>query len=215
MKIPSRLSALLSSIPSVMLLTLLSLLLLTACDSSDPNVGTPKSTPQNLIANPGTRVIELAWSGVSGASGYSVYWSNQAEVNPEQGALISTPEPYLEHRGLANGVNYYYVVTAHTGRGESLASEVVSAMPLTAVPAKPSVVNVVGGDERITVDWAPIAGATHYTLYWNTQGSVSSNDNRIDQVVSPFVHSELSNNQFYAYILVAENAVGSGSATRI
>jgi len=188
-------------------------LMLTACDSSDPSVGTAKSTPQNLIANPGTRVIELAWSGVSGASAYSVYWSNQDEVSPAQGAVVSTTEPYLQHRGLANGINYYYVVTAHTNRGESQASEVVSATPLAAVPAKPSVVSATGGDERVTVEWAPIAGATHYTLYWNTQGNVSSNDNRIDQVVSPFVHSELSNNQFYAYILVAENAVGSGSAS--
>ncbi len=198
--------------PGVMLLLMFTVLL-NACSSDDPNVSTPKNIPQNVTTNPGTRVIELAWSGVSGASGYSVYWSNQAGVNPSRGMLISTTEPYLEHRGLANGQRYYYVVTAHTGRGESSASAAVSAMPQAAVPAKPSQLDALGGDERVTLRWEPIPGATHYTLYWNTQGNVSDTDARIDQVVSPFVHSELSNNQDYYYILVAENAAGSGNAS--
>ncbi|NOZ52043.1 MAG: tandem-95 repeat protein [Gammaproteobacteria bacterium] len=199
--------------PFLFYATLLVSVLLTACSSSDPSVGTLKNIPQNLAINPGTRVIELAWSGVSGANGYSVYWSNQADVSPARGALISTTEPHLEHRGLANGVRYYYVITAHTGQGESAESIVASATPEAAVPAKPSLVNARSGDARVTLQWEPLPGATHYTLYWNTQGNVSASDARIDEVISPFVHSGLSNNQDYYYILVAENAAGASSGS--
>ncbi len=208
------------SLPGVTLLFMLTVLLsVSACESNDPdaNSDTPKNIPQNITINPGTRVIELAWSGVSGASGYSVYWSNQANVSPSQGTLISTTEPYLEHRGLANGQRYYYVITARTAHGESPASAAISALPQTAAPAKPSQLSAYGGDARVTLQWEPVPGATHYTLYWNTLGTVgdtvSDTDARIDRVVSPFVHSDLSNGQNYYYILVAENAAGSGSAS--
>ena len=196
-----------------LLLPALLTLLISACESSDTTVGPPKNIPQNLTINPGTRVIELAWSGVSRASGYSVYWSNQAGVSKTQGTAIHTTLPHLEHRELANGQTYYYVVTAYTGSSESRESVEVSATPKVAPPTSPNFLSARGGDGRVTLRWNAIPGASHYSLYWNTHGGVGHGDARIDHVVSPFVHSDLSNNQDYYYILVAENAAGSSSAS--
>jgi len=202
-----------------LLITFLLTTLLTACDSSDVsgggggNSGTPKNIPQNITINPGTRIIELAWSGVSGSSGYNVYWSNEAGVNKAQREVIHTALPYLQHQNLSNGQPYYYVVTAYTSNGESQESVEVSATPIVAPPTTPSAVNTHSGNARITLSWDTIPGATRYTLYWNTQGNVSHTDARIDRVVSPFVHSDLSNDQNYHYILVAENAAGPSSAS--
>ncbi|NOZ52233.1 MAG: hypothetical protein GXP08_03665 [Gammaproteobacteria bacterium] len=191
------------------------LIFLTACDSNDVSGenGTLKNIPQNVTANPGTRTIELAWTGVSGASGYSVYWSNKAGVSKPQRTEIYTTLPHLQHHDLANGQPYYYVVTAHTSNGESRESVEISATPFVSPPASPSVVSARGGNARVTLTWKPISGATHYTLYWNTQGNVSATDARIDHVLSPFVHSDLSNDQDYYYILVAENIAGPSSAS--
>ena len=206
-------SALLNII--VALLMLVALTLLSACDSSDVSVrgGTPKNIPKNVTITTGTRAIGLDWSGVSGASGYSVYWANKPGVSKTQGTVIHTTIPHLEHRDLANGQTYYYVITAYTGNSESRESEEVSAAPKVAPPTSPSFLSVRGGDARVTLRWSPIRGANHYSLYWNTHGDVSHSDARIDHVVSPFVHSDLSNNQTYYYILVAENAAGPSSAS--
>ncbi|NOZ55008.1 MAG: hypothetical protein GXP08_18030 [Gammaproteobacteria bacterium] len=188
--------------------------LLTACgDAASPNTLTPKTIPQSITVNPGTRVIELAWEGVSGASGYTVYWSNQANVSTTNGMAISTDEPHLIHSKLANNITYYYVVTSHTRRGESAESIKVSATPRVALPVKPDQVLLQAGDQRVTLRWKSVLGANSYTLFWSDQAGVTDGDNRIDNVVAPFVHSGLENGKAYYYVLVAQNEAGASTVS--
>jgi len=185
-------------------------LILSACggDGGGGSPVTARTIPQNVTLTSGTRVNELNWSSVNGATGYTVYWSTEAEVNPATGTAIDTRQPHFTHRGLANGTTYYYVVTSNTDFGRSAASVVVEGTPETARPAVPDNLELQPGNARITLRWDAVPGATHYTLYWKNSTGVTARDTRIDRVVSPFVHSGLENGQNYFYRLVANNAQG-------
>ncbi|NOX75666.1 MAG: hypothetical protein GXP17_03420, partial [Gammaproteobacteria bacterium] len=206
----------------------LSILSLSACggDNGQGNgESAARTIPQNITLTAGARLNELSWSGVSGARGYTVYWSTDSEVSPATGAAIYTQQPYFEHRGLANGTAYYYVVTSETSFGQSAPSAQVEGAPQAARPAKPSGPALQAGADRITLRWDAVPGATHYTLYWrknasasvsaamSTVGALTEQDARITQVVSPFVHTGLESGSDYSYRLVAENTRGASDAS--
>ena len=200
-------------------LVLLSVVLLSACESDnspDTDTGT-RTVPQNITLTIGTRINELNWSGVSGARGYTVYWSAEPDVTPTTGTAIDTQQPHLAHRGLANGITYYYVITSDTDFGQSAPSMVVEGTPQAAPPAPPGDLALKAGNNRITLRWDPVPGATHYTLYWKNSAGVSTDidtsDAHITHVVSPFVHPGLDNGQTYFYRLVAENTQGTSDAS--
>jgi len=200
-------------------LILVSITLLGACesDTGQNDDTTARTVPQNVTLTTGTRINEVNWSGVSGARGYTVYWSTEPGVTPTTGTAIDTQQPYLEHRGLANGITYYYVITSDTDFGQSAPSTVVEGTPRAARPARPGDLTLKAGNGRITLRWDAVPGATHYTLYWKDSAGISTDedttDARITQVVSPFVHPGLENGRDYFYRLVAENAHGASDAS--
>jgi len=200
-------------------LVLLSITLLSACGSdSDQDTDTNARTiPKNVTLTTGTRINELNWSGVSGARGYTVYWSITPGVTPTTGTAIYTQQPTLEHRGLTNDITYYYVITSDTDFGQSAPSVEVEGTPQATPPARPDALTLKAGNGRITLRWDAVPGATHYTLYWKNHANVNADtgttDARITQVISPFVHPGLENGQTYFYRLVAENAHGAGDAS--
>ncbi|MDH5217834.1 MAG: fibronectin type III domain-containing protein, partial [Gammaproteobacteria bacterium] len=171
--------------------------------------------PQGLIANSGSRIVELSWNGIPSATSYTIYWSNSENVNRYDSATINTQEPYFQHRDLANGINYYYIVSAHTGAGESAPSDVVVGIPQAAPPALPENIKLRPDDKRVTIDFDIVAGATNYTLYWSNEDDVSKTSNRIDNIFPPFVHTGLTNAQPYYYLLLTQNAQGQTSSTEI
>ena len=200
-------------------LVLLSITLLSACVSDsdqDPDTNA-RTIPKNVTLTTGTRINELNWSGVSGARGYTVYWSITPGVTPTTGTAIYTQQPTLEHRGLTNGTTYYYVITSDTDFGQSPPSVEVEGTPQATPPARPDALTLKAGNGRITLRWDAVPGATHYTLYWKNHANVNADtgttDARITQVTSPFVHPGLENGQTYFYRLVAENAHGASDAS--
>ena len=62
---------------------------------------------------------------------------------------------------LANGTTYSFTVAAYTSGGNGPLSLPVSATPL----APPQGVTAASGDQRVTLNWQPSAGATSYTIY--------------------------------------------------
>jgi len=199
---------------------LLSIALLSACGNdsgqSDDSPTSARTIPQNVTLTTGARINGINWSGVGGARGYTVYWSTHPDITPTNGTPIDTRQPTLEHRGLANGTTYYYIITSNTDFGQSAPSAVVAGTPQAAPPAQPDL-TLTAGNGRTTLRWDAVPGATHYTLYWKNSAGVSTamdtTDTRITQVTSPFVHSGLENGQPYFYRLVAENARGTSDAS--
>lgn len=64
------------------------------------------------------------------------------------------------------------------------------------------------GDGQVTLSWDAEAGATSYNLYWNETGNVTTADNAIIGVTSPYDHSGLTNGTTYYYVFTAVGGSG-------
>jgi hypothetical protein len=92
----------------------------------------PLVQPTNLAATPGNNSVGLTWTTTSGASGYNV---KRATTDGGPYAIIATPGATSYSDGTAaNGMTYYYVVSATSNAGESADSSQVSAIP-AALPS--------------------------------------------------------------------------------
>ncbi len=102
----------------------------------DSNIATVTVTgviadaPANgLQATAGDQRITLNWDAISGAESYTVYWSDITGTGTG-GTTISNVTPPFYHDGIANNMNYYYVVTSVNAIGESTASAEITATPI-------------------------------------------------------------------------------------
>ena len=81
----------------------------------------------------------------------------------------------------------------------------------TTLPATPQSLVAFPGDSENVLTWAPAAGATTYTLYWDTSPGVAlASATPIPGVTPPFYHQGLTNGQDYYYVVTASNGAGEG-----
>ena len=169
--------------------------------------------PTGLLATPGNQQVTLSWTAVAGATSYNVYWSTTSGVTPSSGTKVAGAASPNAHAGLANGTQYYYVVTAVNTAGESGASSQASAIPATSpAPAAPTGVQATAGDQRVTVAWTSVTAATSYNLYWSTTTGVTpANGTKITGAANPYVHTGRTNGVPTFYVVTAVNANGEST----
>jgi Calcineurin-like phosphoesterase/Bacterial Ig domain/Purple acid Phosphatase, N-terminal domain len=88
--------------------------------------------PVNLAATPGVGQVALTWNAVAGATNYTV-WYGTTSGGPYPTKKNSTVASTTV-TSLANGTNYYFVVTATDPNGPSAISAQVSAIPTNPAP---------------------------------------------------------------------------------
>jgi fibronectin type 3 domain-containing protein len=97
--------------------------------SARPSTKPAPAEPIGVTVTPGNGQVTISWTSVSGATSYNIYWATFTGVTPLNSFLkAGVTNPYTQ-KGLNNGSNYYYVVTAVNGNGESTASTQVSVAP--------------------------------------------------------------------------------------
>ena len=79
-------------------------------------------------------------------------------------------------------------------------------------PSTPVNLQATAADGQVQLSWDASTGATSYSLYYNTTGSVSTADTAISAGTSTnYTHSSLTNNTTYYYVVVASNSGGSSA----
>ena len=79
----------------------------------------------------------------------------------------------------------------------------------TGIPVTPAGIVVTRGFSELTITWETMSDATSYDLYYDTsEGVTKDNGAKIDDVTSPYAHTDLTNGTTYYYILIANNDVG-------
>lgn len=167
----------------------------------------PPSSPVGVMVSAGDTVNTLQWNSVTGATGYNIYWSTVSGTGKSGTKLPGVASPY-NHSSLTNGTTYYYVVTAVNAAGESAASAEVAGTPAAPSPSAPSLMGVTPANQQNTISWNPVAGATSYNLYWSTTSGAGASATKIANVVSPYVHTGLTNGTTYYYSVTAVSAAG-------
>ena len=184
-----------------------------------PPASTPPSAPVGLTATGGQGQVTLAWTAVSNASSYNVYYATTTGVTTSTGTKIPATTNSTVQTGLTASTTYFYIVTALNSAGESLASAQVSATtsaapPVPVVPAAPSGITATGGTQQATISWSAVSGATSYNLYWSqTSGVTTTSGTKISGAKSPAVQTGLADSTTYYYIVTAVNSVGESVAS--
>ncbi len=111
--------------------------------------GTIPSGPSDVRASVGSGSITLTWSAVDKATSYNLYFSTTTGVTPSTGSKRAFVRSPYTHIGLTNGTQYYYVLTAVGGAGESAPSPQVSQVPRPS-PTNPRTESLDGG---VRVAW--------------------------------------------------------------
>jgi fibronectin type 3 domain-containing protein len=172
----------------------------------------PLPEPTGVTATPGNGQVTIAWTAVTDATSYNIYWSTAPGVTIASGTkIIGAASPYVQ-LGLSNGTAYYYIVTAVNKDGESGPSLQVSAIPSAAPPpAAPTDVTATPGNGQVTIAWTAVSGATSYNIYWSNNSGVTTANTRITGAASPHIQSGLINGATYYYVVTAVN--GNGEST--
>lgn len=97
--------------------------------------------PSGLRAVPGDTQVSLNWAAVAEALEYCIYVSDEPGIHPDTSASYSVdlstcvPSASDEHtvQGLANGTEYFFVVTSKDNDSESEGGNEVSATPIALV----------------------------------------------------------------------------------
>lgn len=165
--------------------------------------------PATLAAIAGNGTVQLTWNAVAGAGSYSLYWANTPGVGLDSDVITGIETNSFEHAERLNGLAYYYAITAVGALGESALSEEVSATPQLPTPTQ---VRVMGDTGRNTLQWEPVAGATAYTVHWNTTGSPGANDPSIVLIEgeTSFVHAGLRDDATHYYAIRAADGYSDG-----
>ncbi|MDR3606920.1 MAG: fibronectin type III domain-containing protein [Oligoflexia bacterium] len=148
--------------------------------------------------------VALGWVPISGASGYNVYQSTTSGGPWTLDTAVPTTNHASTVYGLTGATTYYFVVTAIESGVESVNSAQVSAITYSA----PAVPLLTAGNGQVSLLWAPVTGATSYTVQHSTDG-VTFTTVASGVPTTSYTDSPLTNGQQYFYIVVANFSSGS------
>ncbi len=121
----------------------------------------PAPPPPRVAVGPGEATV--SWQPVSGATSYNLYYRAGSAVTPSDGAKAVSPSTTKIVSGLAGATQYAFTVTAVNANGESLASPVVTAVPL--LPAPEGFILSPASSQAVLASWLSQPGAASYRIY--------------------------------------------------
>jgi hypothetical protein len=102
---------------------------------------------------------------------------------------------------LAMGVNAIEITAS-----DSTGSSGSDSRTITRVPHIPGGVTASAGHGEVTVSWSGVSDATSYNIYWSTSRTLTkATGTKIADVSSPYIHSGLSDDVTYYYLVTAVN----------
>jgi fibronectin type 3 domain-containing protein len=175
----------------------------------------PPAAPTNLTATPGNAAVTLAWTASTGATSYNV---KRATTNggpyTQLAQLAAAVSNGYTDSSVANGTEYFYVVSALSAAGESANSEQASATPQAPIvpqpPAAPTNLTAAPGNAAVTLSWTASTGATGYNVKRAT-----TDGGPYTQLAAPtstgYTDSSVTNGTEYFYVVSAINAAGESA----
>lgn len=153
-------------------------------DNINFRIGAP-GAPSNLSATGGNSRVVLSWNAGSGATSYNVKRGSSSTgsfTNIATGVLGTG----FTDTSVINGTRYYYVVTSQNDAGESVASNVASAMPIDTTRPTLTITNpgstTLSRLDTVAITATDDVGVTRVEFslqrlsdgkYWNGTGFVS------------------------------------------
>ena len=144
-------------------------------ESAREKITTPEAIPTAPVQNELTasgNSITVSWNPVEGATSYTVYYGTSTYVSNAQ-SIIAGDVTSTTINNLAYKKTYYTWVTATNSAGESDKSNRKNIATQEELPDAPVQNAPTASGNSITVSWSKAAGATSYTVYYNTSDSIT------------------------------------------
>lgn len=157
-----------------------------------------------------TSTVSLAWSKVSGATGYTVYSYNTSTKKYTK--IASTKNLSYKVSSLKAGTAYVYSVRAYrTVSSKTYYSGYSSRVTLSTLPAKPTgLKKTAAATDSISVSWTKVTGATGYKLQYSTSKTFSSGVKTVTQTgVSKTVTSLNPDTTYYFRVYAYRTVSGT------
>lgn len=180
----------------------------------------PPSAVSSITCQAGDGLVTVTWDYVHGASSYNLYRGTSLGFVLEDSQKFADVNSPYEDSSVLNEQTYYYVLEAVGVGGPSPASPAVGATPRLSVgsPEQVSVALVEESPNTLQVTWQPpsIGTPDSYNIYWDTVSPVTTASNAIVDVTSPYVHTGLSGNTTYFYVVTAvQDGIESGLSAEV
>src|SRR5262249_24610507 len=142
--------------------------------------------------------IQLAWAGVSGATGYKIERSPDGAGGWAQIATTAASTTSFLNTGLSAATTYYYRVRDTSGGGDSSPSNLASATTMrSTLPAPTNLRAGAISSSAIQLTWTGVGGATGYKVYRSLDGRTWSLVTTVASGTTSFLDTGLSPNTLY------------------
>jgi hypothetical protein len=163
--------------------------------------------PQGLaivvITNNGARGITLSWDPVPNASGYSVNWGTNSQIDNWSS---NSSQTLVTLTNLIGGTTDYFAVMALGGTGfnnSGFSQEIIYTNTL-ASPADLTFTPVTNGIViGATVAWSPVPDAASYIVSWGPQPGLTLGQATCDSPKTNVLVTSLSGGTLYYFTVVA------------
>ncbi len=173
--------------------------------TSEVTQKTATVAPSALAASATPGSVSLTWSAAAGATSYNLYRST---TSGSYGAALATGVGLTSYTDstVSDGTTYFYVVRASNG-SESVSSNEVTIRPVANFAITSATTT---STTSIDVAWPAVAGATSYDVkYGTTSGTYTTT---VAGATSTLSLTGLSSGSTYYMVVIAKNAVGSGTS---
>jgi hypothetical protein len=167
----------------------------------------PPAAPTDLGATAASSTrIDLTWTAVPNATGYSIERSNDGATGWSEIASTASPG-YNDTTVIENSTRFYRVFATNSG-GKSPPSNTTSATTPATPPTQPTNVTATGGKRKATLRWtastdAGGSGLAGYEVWRSTTGAGGSFTKVAATGSTSYTNSGLVSGQTYWYYVVA------------
>ncbi|MGO8672242.1 MAG: choice-of-anchor tandem repeat GloVer-containing protein [Capsulimonadaceae bacterium] len=175
--------------------------------SATPGSAIPPLAPAGLVAASDVAQVLLTWTASAGATGYDVY--RGTAVGAETEIVNNVTAATYPDTGLANGVTYYYYVTAENANGASAQSNTASATP-EPLPTVPTTLSATTSSGAMLLSWSGVSDATSFNIYEGTASGCENAAPVASTWQNTILITGLTNLKTYYFRVAGVNASGTG-----
>jgi alpha-tubulin suppressor-like RCC1 family protein/fibronectin type 3 domain-containing protein len=172
----------------------------------------PPSAPANLTAAAGDAKAILNWNGASGADFYCIKRAT-TPGGPYTTVAVNVSGTTYDDITVANGITYYYVVTAFNTGGESETSNEAPVTPYNPRPSTPANLVALYGYGKVTLTWNTATTADYYNVKRATIPGGPYTVISANITVTSYDDATVVNGVTYYYIVTASNTFGESGAS--
>jgi hypothetical protein len=181
-------------------------------DVTAPTISITNPTVSTPIASNSQLTLSGSDTGGTGIQKYAYTADGNDPTFSGTDCSIGTGTLYTSSVSLANG-NYSIKARScdNVGNVSTVASLLVSVGP----PGAPSIASASAGNEKVTINFGTVSGATSYKVYYQTSSGVTTSDSSVSGTSSPIEVTGLTNSTTYFFAITASHGGGESALSGV